>query len=173
MNGSTPYNILHLDALYDLLQMVDRSLVEKAIIIADRGYESYNLMAQIQEKGWKFLIIIQHTRLARDDWEKQNTRFALFQTSILARCLDALGAEKYPKSLGPLGIWGLAEKEGFEPSIPFWGIHDFQSCALGQLRDFSMRKLFSQPKYITPWKWFCQVLIFTKSMIFSPRQAGI
>ena len=32
----------------------------------------------------------------------------------------------------------LAEKEGFEPSIPFWGIHDFQSCALGQLRDFSI-----------------------------------
>ncbi len=31
----------------------------------------------------------------------------------------------------------MAEKEGFEPSIPFWGIHDFQSCALGQLRDFS------------------------------------
>ena len=37
----------------------------------------------------------------------------------------------------------LAEKEGFEPSIPFWGIHDFQSCALGQLRDFSMRLLTS------------------------------
>ena len=35
----------------------------------------------------------------------------------------------------------MAEKEGFEPSIPFWGIHDFQSCALGQLRDFS--KLFA------------------------------
>ena len=33
--------------------------------------------------------------------------------------------------------YSLAEKEGFEPSIPFWGIHDFQSCALGQLRDFS------------------------------------
>ncbi len=31
----------------------------------------------------------------------------------------------------------LAEKEGFEPSKPFWGLHDFQSCALGQLRDFS------------------------------------
>ena len=31
----------------------------------------------------------------------------------------------------------MAEKEGFEPSIPLWGIHDFQSCALGQLRDFS------------------------------------
>ena len=24
----------------------------------------------------------------------------------------------------------MAEKEGFEPSIPLWGIHDFQSCAL-------------------------------------------
>ena len=33
----------------------------------------------------------------------------------------------------------MAEKEGFEPSIPFWGIHDFQSCALDQLRDFSMQ----------------------------------
>ena len=33
----------------------------------------------------------------------------------------------------------MAEKEGFEPSIPFWGIHDFQSCALDQLRDFSMK----------------------------------
>ena len=31
----------------------------------------------------------------------------------------------------------MAEKEGFEPSKPFWGLHDFQSCALGQLRDFS------------------------------------
>ena len=36
----------------------------------------------------------------------------------------------------------MAEKEGFEPSIPFWGIHDFQSCALGQLRDFSVPKSF-------------------------------
>ncbi len=38
----------------------------------------------------------------------------------------------------------MAEKEGFEPSIPFWGIHDFQSCALGQLRDFSMRCSFNR-----------------------------
>ena len=32
----------------------------------------------------------------------------------------------------------LAEMERFELSIPFWGIHDFQSCALDQLRDISM-----------------------------------
>ena len=24
----------------------------------------------------------------------------------------------------------LAEQEGFEPSVPFWGTHDFQSCPL-------------------------------------------
>ena len=77
-NGQTPYSLLHLDAVYDLLQhtyldasvcgrrkwnekgvlcnMVDRSNIAKALIIADRGYESYNLMAHIQEKGWKYLI---------------------------------------------------------------------------------------------------------------------
>jgi len=74
------YNLLHLDALYDLLghtyidaevsgkrnfdengvlcKMVDRSSVENVLIIADRGYESYNLFAHIQEKGWKYLIRI-------------------------------------------------------------------------------------------------------------------
>ena len=79
-NGQTPYCLLHLDAVYDLLQhtyidaavcgrrdwnekgvlcnMVDRSSIAKALIIADRGYESYNLMAHIQEKGWKYLIRI-------------------------------------------------------------------------------------------------------------------
>ena len=79
-NGQAPYSILHLDAVYDLLQhtyidaavcgrrdwnekgvlcnMVDRSSIVKALIIADRGYESYNLMAHVQEKGWKYLIRI-------------------------------------------------------------------------------------------------------------------
>lgn len=79
-NGQAPYSLLHLDAVYDLLQhtyldaevcgrhnsderttlckMVDRSNVTNALIIADRGYEGYNLMAHIQEKGWKYLIRI-------------------------------------------------------------------------------------------------------------------
>ena len=79
-NGQVPYSLLHLDAVYDLLQhtyidaavcgrrdwnekgvlcnMVDRSNIAKAFVIADRGYESYHLMAHIQEKGWKFLIRI-------------------------------------------------------------------------------------------------------------------
>ena len=77
-NGQSPYNLQHLDALYDILQetyldaevagkkvssetstlckMVDRSFIQHALLLADRGYESFNLMAHIQEKGWKFLI---------------------------------------------------------------------------------------------------------------------
>lgn len=75
------YNLLHLNALYDihnhiyldaviqkikkdynehkaLQQMVNASSIHKAIVIADRGYESYNNMAHIQEKGWYFFIRI-------------------------------------------------------------------------------------------------------------------
>lgn len=77
-DGQKGYNLLHLNALYDLehhtyinaiiqqktdrnehksLQdMVDFSPIEKALVIADRGFESYNSMAHIQEKGWFFLI---------------------------------------------------------------------------------------------------------------------
>lgn len=77
--GVKPYNLLHLNVLYNLLahtyedvivfkrkdafekkaltEMVDRSIIDdKAIVIMDRGYESYNVMAHVQEKGWFYLI---------------------------------------------------------------------------------------------------------------------
>lgn len=73
------YNLLHLDAMYDLLQhiyleasvqskrgmnehkalasMVDQSNVPgKVIVIADRGYESFNNIAHFQEKHWNYII---------------------------------------------------------------------------------------------------------------------
>lgn len=71
-NEQKPYNLLHLNALYDLehhiytdaviqgrlnwnehsalQEMVDKSDISKALVVADRGYESYNNMAHIQEK---------------------------------------------------------------------------------------------------------------------------
>ena len=83
-NGQKGYNLLHLNALYDLShhiytdaifqkrfdwnehgalqKMVDRSNIPQALVIADRGYESYNNMAHIQEKGWFFLIRIKDGR---------------------------------------------------------------------------------------------------------------
>ena len=39
-----------------LNQMVDRSRITRAILTADRGYESYNIMAHLQEKRWLYLI---------------------------------------------------------------------------------------------------------------------
>ena len=81
VNGQAAYNLLHLDAMYDLLRhtytdaflvgqrrvnersslcsMVDRSSMENVLLIADRGYEGFNLMAHIQEKQWFFLIRVQ------------------------------------------------------------------------------------------------------------------
>lgn len=73
------YNLLHLNAVYDLCNrlyvdaivqprrlsnertalgdMVDRSCIEgKTIVIADRGYESYNNFAHIERKGWSYVI---------------------------------------------------------------------------------------------------------------------
>ena len=73
------YNILHLNAVYDLcnklyidasvnkykekrevrslIDMAQRSkITEKAIFIADRGYESYNVFAHIGTIGFKYII---------------------------------------------------------------------------------------------------------------------
>lgn len=76
---SKGYNLLHLNAMYDLCnqiytdalvqprrkineydafaKMVDWSRIsQKSIVIADRGYESYNLFAHVEQKGWNYLI---------------------------------------------------------------------------------------------------------------------
>ena len=78
-NGQKPYNLIHLNALYDIqrriytdaivqdskrinehkafITMVDRDdSTVPTIYIADRGYESYNNIAHVIENGQKFLI---------------------------------------------------------------------------------------------------------------------
>ena len=73
------YNSLHLNALYDLMnrlyidaqiqpirelnerqaliEMVGNSpLKDPVILVADRGYESYNTFAHLEEKGWNYVI---------------------------------------------------------------------------------------------------------------------
>ena len=78
-NGQKPYNLMHLNAMYDLLNniyvdavvqssrdgnenrafvsMVDRDTSHlPTIYIADRGYEAYNNLAHVQENGRNFLI---------------------------------------------------------------------------------------------------------------------
>ena len=37
--------------------MIERSQIEgKTIVIADRGYESYNVFEHIAKKGWHYLV---------------------------------------------------------------------------------------------------------------------
>lgn len=73
------FNLMHLNAMYDLCNslyvdgliqpgkhenecraltdLVDRSKIpEKVIVIADRGYESYNVFAHFERKGWNYII---------------------------------------------------------------------------------------------------------------------
>ncbi|MDO5139386.1 MAG: IS4 family transposase [Oscillospiraceae bacterium] len=79
-NGQRPYNMIHMNALYDLLQrtyldavvqkskkqhehkalieMIETSPVQNTLLIADRGYESYNTLAHIHERGWFYLVRI-------------------------------------------------------------------------------------------------------------------
>lgn len=77
--NSKGFNQVHLNALYDLCNklyvdaliqpgrkgnefgaltdMVDRSnILGDVIVVADRGYESYNVFAHIEQKGWKYAI---------------------------------------------------------------------------------------------------------------------
>lgn len=73
-------NHLHLNAFYDVINriyldavvqtqsqyhehracvdMLERSPFSNVILVADRGYENYNIMAHAINKGWKFLIRI-------------------------------------------------------------------------------------------------------------------
>jgi hypothetical protein len=96
------YNLLHLDAMYDLMQhnYVDVSIqskkgmnehkalvsmIEKSeatgsvIVIADRGYESFNNIAHSQEKNWNYIIRskesygIKYEHPDSDEFDKETT----------------------------------------------------------------------------------------------------
>lgn len=82
--GQKHYSLLHLNALYDLqskiyldaviqkrrnanenaalVQMIERSeLRQPVILLADRGYEAYNNIAHLEQKGWKYLFRIKES----------------------------------------------------------------------------------------------------------------
>ena len=73
----------------------------------------------------------------------------------------------------------MAEKEGFEPSKPFWGLHDFQSCALDQARRL-LHMLFAvkiPTKMLNDciiFIWLCQLDCVFHDIIerFNPERLG-
>ena len=48
-------SVREMDEKSDCVKLLDRSEVKKALLIADRGYENYNIFAHAIEKNWKFL----------------------------------------------------------------------------------------------------------------------
>ena len=119
-NGQKPYALLHLNALFDLenriytdaliqkskewnehkalAEMVDRSCISNAILIADRGYEGYNNLAHLQEKGWKYLIRIKDgsqgiaSGFDLPDADEFDVSFNLRLTYRQTKCVRALCA---------------------------------------------------------------------------------
>ena len=73
---------------------------------------------------------------------------------------STFSSSQIEKSPSKEGDFSMAERKGFEPLIPFWGIHDFQSCALDQLGHLSKTL-----NYYTKRIYICQVLftIFIKN----------
>ena len=127
-NGQNPYNLLHLNALYDLnnhiytdaiiqggmdknehialQEMVDNSDIFKALVIADRGYESFNSMAHIQEKS----------RLKELSSRKQcqSIRPSLEKIKVYAR--------------GWLNYYGIASMKNNIDDINGWLYHRIRMC---------------------------------------------
>ena len=66
--------------LKTFVELVDRSeFTETVVLIADRGYEAYNSMANIGQKGWKYRLRIK---------EEQGVSFGSWLTD--ARELDTV-----------------------------------------------------------------------------------
>lgn len=121
------YNLLHLNALYDLInnvytdalaqprrennerralqQMVEQSSLDnKTIIVADRGYESYDVLASVISKGWNYVIRIR---------EKMGIASGLSLPTTEE--FDTKESLELPKRLQRL----LSLTESKKPSVPF------------------------------------------------------
>ena len=95
-----------------LTAMVDRSAIKNALLLADRGYESYNNLAHIQEKGWNFLIRIKNgtggivSGLSLPDSDEFDGAFHL-----------KLG--KYMRATAHLAYWSNTQP-AYTPSLAPW-----------------------------------------------------
>lgn len=115
--SSKGFNQIHINAMYDLINkvyldsyvqpgrkvnefraltdMVDRSpLIGNVLVVADRGYESYNVFAHIMKKGWKFLIRVKDT-----ESQGMLTSFELPKTGEFDRPIKRILTRKQTKAV--------------------------------------------------------------------------
>lgn len=117
-------SLAHLNALYDLLNrsyldaivepktkvderralinMMQRSTInEKVILVADRGYESYNLFAHLEEKNWNFVIRLKdiHSNgISSNLFLPKDESFDIDYSLLIGRSgKGTLGMKKYSK----------------------------------------------------------------------------
>lgn len=128
-NGQKPYNLIHLNALYDLnrriyidaiiqdgrksneykafVDMVDRDNSRiPAIYLADRGFGSYNNMAHVIEKGQNFLIRIKDigskgiaSRLSLPEEDEFDASFSLAFTRKQTNAVKSSDLEYLPHNV--------------------------------------------------------------------------
>jgi len=114
------YNLLHMNAMYDLcnrlyvdtvvqsvseenerralVEMVERSYIkDKVLIVADRGYESYNTFAHLERKGWKYLI-----RVKEPDSSGILSRISLPSEAEFDVCVQRILTKKNTKEIREL-----------------------------------------------------------------------
>ena len=61
----------------------------------------------------------------------------------------------------------LAERVGFEPTLPLRGKHDFQSCAFDQLSHLSTARFFRRNVYNTRMRSNLQAFFYSSCFVFS------
>ena len=70
----------------------------------------------------------------------------------------------YAKTRAPLRVLlFLAERVGFEPTLPLRGKHDFQSCAFDQLSHLSTARFFRRNVYNTRMRSNLQAFFYSSS----------
>lgn len=144
-NGQKPYNLIHLNALYDLLthtyrdvvlqkgsgsekdaviEMLQRSRYRNVLLIADRNYESYNLMAYCQEKGWRFLIRVKDhavkgivTCLPLPDIDSFDVPITVCLTNHTSKAAKQIPHYKFLPSTAPFDFFPR------DAPIPFYELH--------------------------------------------------
>ena len=140
-----------------LTAMADRSYItDKVILVADRGYESYNNIAHLEQKGWNYVICVRDKIGFRQAEAGNHTSFRVVRLRIADNCYETLLT-----NLNPCEFPASVLKDVFRLR---WGIEtSFRELkyAVGLL-NFHSKKV----EYITQ-EVFAQLIMYNFSMMIT------
>ena len=173
-NQYCTFNLLHLNALYDLTNrvyldaeiqphrqrneqlalcdMVNRSpITDKVIILADRGYESYNCFDHISTKGWNYVVrvkdinsngILSGLELPSGEFDMTVHRLLIRRRTLATK----LKIYRFMPSTQTFDALPVGEKEAYPFSfrvVRFKMDNGEFACVITNLYDFSPSRLKS------------------------------